>query len=88
MYAGMIGLHGFAPSAEMAWQVSRLSLAMLAVALVAVWPGRWLAGLIAAAAPSGARVVERAWIALVPLFVIALLKVLAESYAPVLYGQF
>lgn len=88
IYAGMIGLHGLGVSAEMAWQVSRLSLVMLAAALIAVWPGQWLAGRLAAAAPWGVRLVERSWIALLPLFALALLKVLAESYAPVLYGQF
>jgi len=91
MYAGMIGLHGLGVSDALRWQLGGLELAVLALALVAVYTGPWLArrGSLPAAAARGA------WdpflagrIAVIPLFLLALLRTAAESFSPFLYFQF
>ena len=41
-YAGMIGLHGLALSAEIGWQLGGMELAVLAFAFLAVYAGPWL----------------------------------------------
>ncbi len=88
MYAGMLGLHGIGMSPDLAWQLPRLSLWILAGAMAAAWLGPWLSGRLAARKGLGQWVAERAWVALLPLFALGLLKIMAESYAPVLYARF
>jgi alginate O-acetyltransferase complex protein AlgI len=88
MYAGMIGLHGPGLSAEMAWQLPRLSLWMLGAAMAAAWLGPWLAGRLAKAGRLARVIAGNAWLVLLPLFVLGILKIMAESYAPVLYARF
>jgi alginate O-acetyltransferase complex protein AlgI len=84
MYAGMIGLHGAGLSPDLGWQLSRLSTTVLAAALVLTWAGPWAVR----KANLSRWASERAWVALLPLFFLGLLKIMAESYAPVLYAKF
>jgi len=84
LYAGMIGLHGLGPSAAFGWQAGGLERILLAFALLAVYAGPWLARRLAPSSlpPLAARAV------VVPLFVLALLRTAAVSFAPFLYFQF
>lgn len=90
MYAGMLGLNGLALSDTLAWQVRgsvlvTMLLAAVLVYLVPVWGhrvgevgGRLLRPRLATAAT----------LSLLPLFVLAVLKLSAQSYTPFLYFQF
>jgi alginate O-acetyltransferase complex protein AlgI len=98
MFAGMMGLHGVGLSAELRWQVGGLSIVALAVAWVATFMGPWLAksaegsesaGYRGGGAAGGwRRALSGLQVAAVPLFVIAMVKVLAESSPIFLYGKF
>ena len=96
LYAGMIGLHGLGLSAGLGWQIGGLELAVLALAGLSAYAGPWLARRLAPAsgapgfegAPAGAASVPAGRLAVVPLFVLALLRTAAESFSPFLYFQF
>jgi alginate O-acetyltransferase complex protein AlgI len=92
-YAGMLGLNGLALSAELRWQLGGLELAVLAFAFLAAYAGPWLARRLAPARTAGARAWALQWplagrMTMIPLFVLALLRTAAESFAPFLYFQF
>jgi len=91
MYAGMIGLNGGGLSAELGWQIEALSIVALAVAVASVYLGPWIAvrmtdpaGLAAKWRPlaNGAR------FALLPLFLLGVIRIVAGSSAVFLYGKF
>jgi alginate O-acetyltransferase complex protein AlgI len=88
MYGGMIGLHGAGLSPDLGWQLSRLSTFVLGTALLLTWVGPWVVKKIAAGGKLSRWTSERAWVALLPLFFLGLLKIMAESYTPVLYAKF
>jgi alginate O-acetyltransferase complex protein AlgI len=88
IYGGMIGLHGVGMSPDLRWQLSRLSVFVLAAALALTWIGPWAAKRIAAGRRLSRLAADRAWVALLPLFLLGLLKIMAESYAPILYAKF
>jgi alginate O-acetyltransferase complex protein AlgI len=86
MLAGMIGLHGFALSDAFRWQLGGLELAVLALALLAVYAGPWLARRAASRASWEPALAGR--LAVIPLFLLALLRSTAESFTPFLYFRF
>jgi alginate O-acetyltransferase complex protein AlgI len=86
MAAGMIGLHGFALSGAFRWQFGGLELAVLALALLAVYLGPWLAR--RAASWASWQPVLAGRLAAIPLFLLALLRSTAESFTPFLYFRF
>jgi len=92
MYGGMIGLHGFGVSGALRWQLGGLELAALGLALVAVYAGPALARGWGAAAPAPAPVrwdlAATGRVAVIPLFLLALLRTAAVSFSPFLYFQF
>ncbi len=103
LFAGMIGLHGLGLSSGLRWQLGGLELAVLGFALAAVYAGPWLARRLAPAAaaagpasgPTGRSASEgvpypplAARAAVIPLFVLALLRTAVVSFSPFLYFQF
>jgi alginate O-acetyltransferase complex protein AlgI len=101
LYAGLIGLNGLALSAELGWQLGGLELAVLGFAFLAVYAGPWLACRFAPASAGASRSptgMSAPWstfhpslagrMAVLPLFVLALLRTAAESFSPFLYFQF
>ena len=96
MYAGMLGLHGFGMSAELAWQLAPRSLVTLVVAYVLIFfptPLREAETLPddAAAPPPPAwqlRAERALTAALVPLFALGLMRAVADSFSPFLYFRF
>lgn len=83
IYRGMLGLNGLGGLSDLtAWQVSDLSLVMLAAGVLIVY-----------AAPSAAAI-ERtksvfwARLGIIALFLLAVSRLLANSYSPFLYFQF
>ena len=103
VYTGMLGLRGMALSDGLRWQLSPLALTVLALAFLGVYGlplfRRGLSGRTAAAGP-GAGTVPAAeatpggWLtlwgraAVLPLFLLALLKMSADSFSPFLYFRF
>ena len=94
MYAGMLGLHGAGVSDAFAWQLGGPALAALAAAigLVAAPPARRPEGgggsAQAAAGRGPAALAGLSSLAVVPLFLLGLLKLAADSFSPFLYFRF
>lgn len=85
MYAGMLGVNGGGVSDALAWQISGLALATLGLSAVVIYlPPILLArrGGVAAAPTTLGRV------AVIGLFILAVMKLMAQSYSPFLYFQF
>lgn len=88
MYAGMAGLHGVGLSDALSWQVDRWTLFSLAAGWVAVYLLPITSRRIAAARAAGDTRVLSLQLVVIPLFVLALLRLFAQSYTPFLYFQF
>jgi alginate O-acetyltransferase complex protein AlgI len=91
MYRGMFGFGAFALSDPLAWQVSRLSVAALVAGLVALyWPKNILSKL--ASRVKGSIRLPTARIPVIAggigIFLLGVLKMIADSYSPFLYFQF
>jgi hypothetical protein len=65
-----------------------MALWVLAGAMVAAWFGPWLSARLAGGGRLARALSANAWLALLPLFALGLLKIMAESFTPVLYAQF
>lgn len=90
MYKGMLGLNGFGLSETLAWQVRPSVLLTMLLAAVIVYVAPWwgnrtgdVGGTLRRPGP-----VVFATVALLPLFVLAIMKLSAQSYTPFLYFQF
>ncbi|MCX7039327.1 MAG: MBOAT family protein [Spirochaetes bacterium] len=91
MYAGMIGLNGGGLSAGLRWQIEALSIVALAVAIASVYLGPLIAGRLADPANASRtwrRIATGARLALLPLFLFAVARIVAGSSAVFLYGKF
>ena len=90
MYKGMLGLNGVGLSDTLGWQVrpSELITMLIAAVLVYVAPvwGHRVGDVGSKLLRPGPAVV--ATVALLPLFVLAIMKLSAQSYTPFLYFQF
>jgi alginate O-acetyltransferase complex protein AlgI len=88
MFSGMLGLHGLTISDQMGWQISGSSLAALAVSFLLIY-GAPLAGRARAFLAAGRQwLADGARLAILPLFLLSVLKLVAESYTPFLYFRF
>ena len=90
MYGGMAGLNGFALSSQLAWQLSSLGLTALVLGLalsyLAPW---WHARLGEDDDAERRRPYARAFnLAVLPLFLLGIVKLAAETFSPFLYFQF
>jgi alginate O-acetyltransferase complex protein AlgI len=84
----MLGLHGLGISDQMGWQISGSSLAALAVSFLLIY-GAPLAGRTRAFLAAGRQwLADGARLAILPLFFMSVLKLVAESYTPFLYFRF
>jgi alginate O-acetyltransferase complex protein AlgI len=89
-YEGMLGLNGFAMTDEIAWRITDMQLAALAIAILVVFiePRTRQILRFAVEAGRGATMAGAGRMALVGLFALAVLKMSADSYSPFLYFQF
>ncbi len=90
MYKGMLGLNGFGLSYTLAWQVKPSVLWTMLLAALVVYIAPWwgtrmgdVGGKLLRPGP-----VVAATVLLLPLFVLAIMKLSAQSYTPFLYFQF
>jgi len=91
VYLAMLGANGWGVSAELAWQLTPRALVTLAVAYALIWfpsvgsaPER-AAGPSARVALGGVRLLR--W-GLLPLFVLGVMRTIADSFSPFLYFRF
>lgn len=88
MYAGLIGLNGVGVSEALAWQVTGLQLATMVMGIAFVYLApRWTALSAEGVRTSKLRFAHSPWV-ITPLFVLAVLRLAAQSYSPFLYFQF
>jgi alginate O-acetyltransferase complex protein AlgI len=88
MYAGMIGLFGAGLSADFRWQIDGTALAALAAAVAGMYCGPGLAGRLAGLPARWHRAAEGLSLAVIPLFLLGIVKILAASSPLFLYGRF
>ncbi len=90
IYEGMAGLNGFAVTAEFAWKIKGLELAMLFVGIALVFCERFVRrrSFVGAVPLIGISRASVAKIALCLLTAVAVLKLSADAYSPFLYFQF
>ncbi len=100
MYGGLFGLQGLGPREVLQVEIGFLSLAMLALSLFLIYAGPYLKGRSVLSAPAEAGSVltglsqlssyslAYARLFLIPLFLLGVLKLAAESFSPFLYFQF
>lgn len=84
MYGGMVGLNGGGISEAFAWQISGMAAATLALAGIVVYLPPFLAA--RRNEPAQASLAGR--LAVIVLFLLAVTKLLSQSYSPFLYFQF
>ncbi len=87
MFAGMVGLNGAGMSEALRWQVEALSIAALGIGAACLYAGPLAAARLEAArgwriAAAGARVL------LLPLFLLAIIRIAGGTPAVFLYGKF
>lgn len=91
MYGGMLGLNGFTISDATRWQITGLELAMLFVAFVIVYIEPWWKNFFRTSAPTASQtqqLLNGLQFVIIPLFVLATLRLSAQSFSPFLYFQF
>ena len=90
MYRGMFGLNGLGLSDTLAWQVRGSELVTMVLAVMLVYVAPWWGSRVGDVGGQllRPRAAMAATLALMPLFVLAILKLSAQSYTPFLYFQF
>ncbi len=88
MYAGMTGLFGAGFSAALRWQIDAMAVAAMAVACAGLYCGPLLARGLARLPAQWRRATERLALAVVPLFLLGVIKLVAASSPLFLYGKF
>ncbi len=87
-YGAMVGLHGFGVSHALLWQASGWAFFMMIVGFVVIYGVPWLNNRRAEDPEAWTPRLNRASAVFVPLFIIAILRLSAQSYTPFLYFQF
>jgi alginate O-acetyltransferase complex protein AlgI len=88
MYGGMIGIFGAGLSADLRWQIDGMAVAALAVAAAGIYCGPLVAGRLAGLPARRRRVAEGLSLAVFPLFLLGIVKLVAGSSPLFLYGRF
>lgn len=86
MYAGMLGLQGGGQYEMFRVDIGLLSVAVLAIGTIVIFSGPWWASLM----QRNKHKISCDYIrlAIIPLFLLAVIKLMAETYSPFLYFQF
>jgi alginate O-acetyltransferase complex protein AlgI len=88
MYAGMIGVFGAGFSAELRWQIEGMAVAALVAACAGVYCWPLLAGRLEGLPARWRHAAEGLALAVVPLFLLGVVKLVATSSPLFLYGKF
>jgi alginate O-acetyltransferase complex protein AlgI len=87
-YRAMLGFHGFGLSDAMSWQITGWAGSMLVVGFVVIYAVPWLLSQESREPAIWRPRISRGSLVFVPLFVLAVLRLSAQSYTPFLYFQF
>jgi alginate O-acetyltransferase complex protein AlgI len=88
MYRGLFGLQGLGISESLSWQLSTSALFLLGVGLAALVISPWWRQLSLKAGAQWRAGLASPSLLLVPLFILSVLRISAESFSPFLYFQF
>jgi alginate O-acetyltransferase complex protein AlgI len=88
MYAGMMGVNGLPVSEVLVWQLSVQGLVTLLVALLLIFVGPWWRDAFKGLPEARQRAADWVHLAVIPLFVLGVLRLSADSFSPFLYFQF
>ncbi len=87
-YAGMFGFNGFALSESIRWQLSGYALSMLVIAFMLVYLAPWWRAIVQTAPKFRQARFYTFHMMIIPLFILATLRLSAQSFSPFLYFQF
>jgi alginate O-acetyltransferase complex protein AlgI len=92
-YAGMFGLHGFGDgqfglSQAIDWQITGLQITMLIIGYILVYVAPWWRGLLARVSPQQQTAYMNLHLLIMPLFILATMRLSAQNFSPFLYFQF
>ncbi|MFP4384079.1 MAG: MBOAT family O-acyltransferase [Spirochaetia bacterium] len=88
MYAGMIGLNGVGLRNRVTWQLDGFSLAVLSATFVLMFLMPWIREQLRTSGEHRRKYAVAVQYGVIPLFLLSILKVIADSYSPFLYYQF
>jgi alginate O-acetyltransferase complex protein AlgI len=87
-YAGMFGLNGFSLSEAVSWQISGLQITMLIIGYILVYVGPWWRDVLARVTPMQQQTLMNVHLLIMPLFIMATMRLSAQNFSPFLYFQF
>jgi alginate O-acetyltransferase complex protein AlgI len=85
---GMAGVNGFALGEAFSWTLTGLELATLALGLGLIYLAPWWRGLLWRLPEVRQGTLQRVHLLILPLFVLGILRLSAQSFSPFLYFQF
>jgi alginate O-acetyltransferase complex protein AlgI len=88
VYAGMFGFNGFTMNEEVSWQISGYALAMLVIGIILVYVGPWWRDFLAKVSPLRQQALLNFHFTVMPLFILATMRLSAQNFSPFLYFQF
>ncbi len=88
IYKGMFGFNGFSLSESLAWQLTGYQLTMLSIALVLVLIAPWWRHFLSTRSPRISSNLANIHLVIVPLFILAILRLSSQNFSPFLYFQF
>ncbi len=88
LYAGMIGLNGFAVSDRLLWQLSPLSVFAVFVGIVLVYVEPRFSDIVRSPAERTQALPSVFTLGIIPLFAVSIMKLAADAFSPFLYFQF
>lgn len=87
-YAGMFGMNGFSLSEAVSWQITGLEITMLILGYILVYIGPWWRDVLARVTPKQQQTLMNVHLLIMPLFIMATMRLSAQNFSPFLYFQF
>jgi len=87
-YKGMLGFNGLALSEALSWQLTGYQLTMLCVALVLIFVAPWWRHYLSTRSAKTSSALANIHLIILPLFVLAILRLSSQNFSPFLYFQF
>ncbi|MEZ4607387.1 MAG: MBOAT family O-acyltransferase [Deinococcales bacterium] len=88
VYRGMLGLNGFGINKSIAWQIHGFHISMLVLGLVLVYVAPWWRDYLSKRPIPQQRSWVNIHLFIIPIFVLAILRLSAQNFSPFLYFQF
>ncbi len=88
VYAGMLGLNGVAVGERLLWQLSALPVVAIAVGMLLVYVEPLVSDVVHLPEDRSRALPATVVAAIVPLFIVSIVKLSAQSFSPFLYFQF